>query len=145
MSPPRVLIVRLRPAALLPVRRTVGAAGFDLAAAEAVVIPARGWSVVDTGLAVQLPPGIEAQVRPRSGLAARHGIGLLNAPGTIDPDYRGELKVILFNLSGRDYRVESGERIAQLVFSSLAEVALHETDQLDETARNTGGFGSTGR
>jgi len=128
----------------LPCRQTQGSAGFDLCAAEDVVIAAHGFGLVGTGLALELPEGTEAQVRPRSGLAARHGIGILNSPGTIDSDYRGEVKVILFNASDQDYRVRSGDRIAQLVFAATADVELVEADSLSETRRGPGGFGHTG-
>jgi dUTP pyrophosphatase len=129
----------------LPGRQTQGAAGFDLQAAEAAVIPAHGFASVGTGLAVELPPGTEGQVRPRSGLAAKHGVGVLNSPGTIDPDYRGEVRVVLFNASERDYAVNTGDRIAQLVFSVLADVELVEADSLSPTDRGPGGFGHTGQ
>ncbi len=101
--------------------------------------------MVPTGLAIALPEGYEAQVRPRSGLAARHGVTVLNSPGTVDADYRGELKVILVNLSDEPFTVTRGERIAQMVFAPVSTATLVEVDTLDETARGAGGFGSTGR
>ena len=128
----------------LPCRQTEGSAGFDLCAAEGATIAAHGFGSVGTGLALEIPEKTEAQVRPRSGLAAKHGIGVLNSPGTIDSDYRGEVKVILFNTSDRDYRVRRGDRIAQLVFSLLADVELVEAESLSETGRGPGGFGHTG-
>ena len=128
----------------LPCRQTQGSAGFDLCAAEEIVIPAHGFGSVGTGLAVELPEGTEAQVRPRSGLAAKYGIGVLNSPGTIDSDYRGEIRVVLFNASDRDYGIQRGDRIAQLVFSVLTDVELVEADSLTETSRGPGGFGHTG-
>jgi dUTP pyrophosphatase len=128
----------------LPCRQTEGSAGFDLCAAEDVTIATHGFGSVGTGLALEIPERAEAQVRPRSGLAAKHGIGVLNSPGTIDSDYRGEIKVILFNTSDQDYQVRRGDRIAQLVFSLLADVELVETDSLSETGRGPGGFGHTG-
>ena len=128
----------------LPCRRTQGSAGFDLCAAEDATIAAHGFGSVGTDLAVELPEKTEAQVRPRSGLATKHGIGVLNSPGTIDSDYRGEIKVVLFNASDRDYRVHRGDRIAQLVFTTLADVELIEADSLSETHRGPGGFGHTG-
>jgi dUTP pyrophosphatase len=128
----------------LPCRQTPGSAGFDLCSAEEAVIPAHGFGSVGTGLAVELPERAEAQVRPRSGLAAKHGIGVLNSPGTIDSDYRGEIRVVLFNASDRDYKVNRGDRIAQLVFSALTDVELVEADSLSETSRGPGGFGHTG-
>ena len=128
----------------LPRRHTEGSAGFDLCAAEDTTIAAHGFGSVGTGLAVEIPERAEAQVRPRSGLAAKHGIGVLNSPGTIDSDYRGEIKIVLFNTSDQDYRVRCGDRIAQLVFHLLADVELVETDSLSETGRGPGGFGHTG-
>jgi len=100
---------------------------------------------VATGLVMELPPGIECQVRPRSGLAARHGITLANSPGTVDPDYRGELKVLLQNLGTEPVTIERGERVAQLVFARFETPAVAEAEVLEETARGEGGFGSTGR
>jgi dUTP pyrophosphatase len=138
-----VRVKRLRDVPL-PCRQTEGSAGFDLCAAEDVTIAAHGFGSVGTGLAVEVPERTEAQVRPRSGLAAKHGIGVLNSPGTIDSDYRGEIKVILFNASGQDCVVRRGDRIAQLVFNLLPDVELVETDSLSETGRGPGGFGHTG-
>jgi dUTP pyrophosphatase len=129
---------------LLPCRHTEGSAGFDLCAAEDATIAAHGFGSVGTGLALELPERTEAQVRPRSGLAAKHGIGVLNSPGTIDSDYRGEIRVILFNASDRNHKIQRGDRIAQLVFSALADVELVETDSLSQTGRGPGGFGHTG-
>jgi len=128
----------------LPSRQTPGAAGFDLCAAEDIMIAAHGYGSVATGLAFELPEGTEAQVRPRSGLAAKHGIGVLNSPGTIDSDYRGEVRVVLFNASDQDYLVRRGDRIAQLVFGALADAKLVEAESLSETRRGPGGFGHTG-
>ena len=128
----------------LPRRHTQGSAGFDLCAAEEATIAAHGFGSVGTGLAVELPEGTEAEIRPRSGLAAKHGIGVLNSPGTIDSDYRGEIRVVLFNASDRDYSIRREDRIAQLVFSVLTDVELVETDSLSETRRGPGGFGHTG-
>jgi len=128
----------------LPCRQTRGAAGFDLCAAADTVVPAHGFGSVGTGLAVELPERTEAQVRPRSGLAAKHGIGILNSPGTIDSDYRGEIRVVLFNTSDRDHKIQRGDRIAQLIFSVLTDVELVEADSLSDTSRGPGGFGHTG-
>lgn len=139
-----VLVQRLNETPI-PTRKTPGSAGFDICAARTVTIPAFGFATVGTGLALQLPAGVEAQVRPRSGLAARHGIGVLNSPGTIDSDYRGEIKVVLFNHSGKPYRVRRGDRIAQLVFVRTAAVRLKEASRLSETKRGKRGFGHTGR
>ncbi len=142
---PAIVKVRLLRAAAPPGRQTAGAAGLDLAAAKAATIPAHGHAVVGTGLALELPAGLEAQVRPRSGLAARHGIGVLNSPGTVDSDYRGEVMVILFNCTGRRYAVKAGERIAQLVFSRTTPVRLVPSTRLSRTRRGKRGLGHTGR
>jgi dUTP pyrophosphatase len=130
----------------LPSYATAGAAGMDLAAAVAapVAIPPGGRALVPTGLCVALPPGHELQIRPRSGLALRHGIVLPNSPGTIDEDYRGELQVILLNAGTETFVVTRGMRIAQAVLAPVVRAVWHETDALDETARSAGGFGSTG-
>lgn len=144
MKRPRIQ-VKLLCDAPLPERFTPGASGFDLASAENRTIPAHGSAVVRTGLALGLPKGLEAQVRPRSGLAANHGIGILNSPGTIDADYRGEIKVVLFNCSCRPYRVRKGDRICQLVFSRVTSVELKPTARLSRTPRGSAGFGHTGR
>ena len=102
-------------------------------------------ALIPTGFAIALPEGCEAQVRPRSGLAAKHQVGVLNSPGTIDPDYRGEVKVILTNFGKQDYVIRRGDRIAQMVIGQYARVQWEERDSLDETARGDGGFGHTGR
>ncbi len=131
----------------LPGYATATSAGMDLVAAvaDAVVLEPGARAVVATGVAIALPRGLEAQVRPRSGLAAEHGLTVLNAPGTVDADYRGEIKVILVNLGDQAFRVERGMRIAQLVVAPVATVAWAPTDALAETDRAAGGFGSTGR
>ncbi len=131
----------------LPEPATAGSAGVDLSAAvsEDLVIAPGGRALVPSGFAIELPEGYEAQVRPRSGLALRHGITLPNAPGTIDADYRGEVKVILMNLGDRDFVVSRGERIAQLVVAPVSPVSWSEVDTLGETGRGEGGFGHTGR
>jgi dUTP pyrophosphatase len=130
----------------LPAPRTAGAAGFDLAAAvgEPIVLAPGERAVIPTGFAFALPPGSEGQVRPRSGLAGEHGVTVLNAPGTVDADYRGEVKVVLINLGSAPFTVERGMRIAQMVIAPVAAVRLSETGTLDETPRGAGGFGSTG-
>ena len=133
----------------LPSYKSAAAAGLDLMAAVAadapVTIAAGRWAAIPTGLALALPPGTEGQVRPRSGLAAQHGVTVLNAPGTIDADYRGEIKVLLVNLGPDPFTVSRGMRIAQLVIASAARALLVETADLAATGRGTGGFGSTGR
>jgi dUTP pyrophosphatase len=128
----------------LPAYATEGAAGMDVLAAEDVVLPPGGRHAVATGLAVAVPDGFELQVRPRSGLALKHGISLPNTPGTIDSDYRGELKIILINLGDRAFEVVRGDRIAQLVLAPVVRATWLKVDDLDETRRGEGGFGSTG-
>lgn len=137
----------MRPDATLPRYATEGAAGLDLAAAldAPVEIPPGDRAIVGTGIAIHLPRETEGQVRPRSGLAARHGVTVLNSPGTIDEDYRGEVKVILINHGAEPFRIESGDRIAQLVVQPVLRVAVEETtEEAPATERGTGGFGSTG-
>ena len=130
----------------LPSRVTAGAAGFDVASADADFQLAPGERrAVGTGLAFELPDGLEMQVRPRSGLALRHGITVPNAPGTIDSDYRGELRVILHNAGTEPVTIARGDRIAQLVFAHYAIPTLTESETLADSARGDGGFGSTGR
>lgn len=150
MSSPQLRVRRLPHGAGLPLPayQTAHAAGLDLAAAVPADAPvtlapgARG--LVPTGFAIALPEGFEAQVRPRSGLAARHGVTVLNTPGTIDADYRGEIQVILINLGAEPFTVTRGLRIAQLVVAPVARASVIEADALDDTARGAGGFGSTG-
>jgi dUTP pyrophosphatase len=133
------------PALPLPRYETAFAAGLDLRADEAVALEPGQRAVVPTGLALEIPPGHEGQVRPRSGLAARHGVTLLNTPGTVDSDYRGEVKVILVNLGQEAVRFERGERIAQLVIAPVTRVTVQVAEALGDTGRGAGGFGSTGR
>ena len=128
----------------LPVYATDGAAGMDVLAAESVTLLPGARHAVATGLAVAIPPGFEIQVRPRSGLALKHGITVPNTPGTIDSDYRGELKVILINHGDVAFDVRRGDRIAQLVLAPVTRASWLHVDELDETARGQGGFGSTG-
>jgi dUTP pyrophosphatase len=129
----------------LPAYATAGAAGMDIVAAETVVIAPGGRHAVATGFALAIPAGYEVQVRPRSGLALRHGVTCLNTPGTIDSDYRGEVKVILINHGQEPFVVKPGERIAQLVPAAVQPVDLTEVAMLDDTSRGGNGFGSTGR
>lgn len=130
-----------------PAYATESSAGMDLRAniTEPVTIGPLERTMVPTGLHIALQPGTEAQVRPRSGLAAKHGVTVLNTPGTIDADYRGEIKVILVNLSSEPFTVNPGERIAQMVVARYEHVGWEEVESLDETVRGEGGFGSTGR
>lgn len=129
----------------LPSYATEGAAGMDVVAAEELTLAPGERHAVATGFAIAIPPGYEVQVRPRSGLALKHGITCLNTPGTIDEDYRGEVKVILANLGREPFAVKRGERIAQLVPAPVLKANFREVDALGETQRGTGGFGSTGR
>ena len=130
----------------LPAYETEGAAGLDLRAAiaEAVTLAPGARTLVPTGLAMQLPAGFEGQVRPRSGLALRHGVTVLNAPGTVDSDYRGEVSVVLINHGDEPFTVTRGDRIAQLVVAPVTHARLSEVAALDETERGAGGYGSTG-
>jgi len=132
---------------LLPSYATDGASGMDLRAAvrQDVVIPPGGRALVPTGVALAIPAGLEGQVRPRSGLALRHGVTCLNSPGTIDSDYRGELAVILANLGADPFTVRRGDRIAQIVFAPVSRALLRQVAELPATDRGEGGFGSTGR
>ena len=130
----------------LPAYATEHAAGLDLLAAvsDTLTLPRGDRALVPTGLTIALPPGTEAQIRPRSGLALNHGITVLNAPGTIDADYRGEIKVLLANLGEEDFAILRGMRIAQMIIASYLQVTWHEQDSLEGTERGEGGFGSTG-
>ena len=135
-----------RSAHALPNYETIASAGMDLRAnlEEPVVLPPLGRAIIKTGLFIELPIGYEAQVRPRSGLAAKKGVTVLNSPGTVDADYRGEIGVILVNLSNEAFTVEDGERIAQLVIAKHERAEWVEVEALTETSRGAGGFGSTG-
>jgi dUTP pyrophosphatase len=128
----------------LPTYASAGAAGMDVCAAENLTLKVGKRHAVATGFAFAIPEGFEVQVRPRSGLALKHGITCLNTPGTIDSDYRGEVKVILANLGDEDFMIQRGDRIAQLVVAPVTQGAMIEVDALDDTARGAGGFGSTG-
>lgn len=135
---------RVHPEAVLPAYAHESDAGMDIRSVAEVVIPARGRALVPTGLVVLLPPNYEAQVRPRSGLALKSGITVLNTPGTIDAGYRGEIGVILFNTTDTDFAVHKGDRVAQIVIAPVTRVEVVETDSVEETDRGAGGFGSTG-
>jgi|TARA_B110000902_G_C14051624_1_gene491926 dUTP pyrophosphatase len=130
----------------LPAYETIASAGMDLRAhiSAPVILKPLERTIVKTGLFIELPVGFEAQVRPRSGLAAKHGLTVLNSPGTVDADYRGEIGVILVNLSSVDFKIEDGERIAQLVIAKHERASWVEVQELNETSRGEGGFGSTG-
>lgn len=132
----------------LPSYETAEAAGMDMRAAVPEDAPLTlnpgARELVPTGFAMAIPPGFEAQIRPRSGLALKHGIGLVNAPGTVDSDYRGEIKIILINLGHEDFEISRGMRIAQMIIAPVLQVAIEPVESLDDTARGAGGFGSTG-
>lgn len=130
----------------LPKYMSPGAAGLDLYAAltEEITLPPGGRALVPTGIAVAVPPGWEAQIRPRSGLAWQHGLTVLNSPGTVDSDYRGEIKVILVNLGTAPYTIRRGDRIAQLVLNAVGQVEWEEVEELPASLRGAGGFGHTG-
>jgi dUTP pyrophosphatase len=143
----KVEIIRLAHGAdlELPNYATAGAAGLDLRSAESVTIKPGARALVATGIAIALPQNFEAQVRPRSGLAVKFGVTVLNSPGTIDCDYRGEIKVPLINHGVDDFIIARGDRIAQMVIAPVVQVQLHEVATLDETLRGAGGFGSSGK
>ena len=131
----------------LPHYATEGSSGMDIRAAVdyEIVLEAGKVDMIPTNLIVEIPEGFEIQVRPRSGLAAKHGIGLLNSPGTIDSDYRGEVKIILFNFSKEDFEIKRGDRIAQLILSKFYRAELNQTENLSSSSRGEGGFGHTGK
>lgn len=143
---PKIKYQLLRPSAQAPQRMTEHAAGFDLAAdlEDSLLLYPGERIAVPTGIALELPEGFEAQIRPRSGLALKHGIGILNSPGTIDADYRGEVKVILFNTSKEPFPIHSGMRIAQMIIAPIISTELVESDTLNDSVRSSGGFGHTG-
>jgi dUTP pyrophosphatase len=142
----KVLIRKLRPNVPTPAYQTPGAAGFDLHAAvdKTVMLAPKERALVPTGLAFAIPRGFEGQVRPRSGLALTLGVGIVNTPGTIDADYRGEVGVNLINLGHENVMIEPGDRIAQMIIAPIVQVDLEEVESLDDTSRGAGGYGSTG-
>lgn len=154
MSAPAIELTPLDhfdPALPLPAYATAGAAGMDLRAslrpadrAAGIKLPSLGRALVPTGLTMAIPPGFEGQVRPRSGLAARHGVTLTNSPGTIDSDYRGEIMVLMVNLGTETFTIRHGERIAQMVIAPVVQATIVQVAHLPDTTRGTGGFGSTG-
>ena len=143
----RVLIKKLDPKVTLPSYKTKGASGMDLMAfvKEKIVIKPQTSSLIPTGLSVAFSEDYEIQIRPRSGLAAKNNISVLNTPGTIDSDYRGELKIIIFNHSNYDFVVNNNDRIAQMILTPIAKMELEEANELPKTLRGEGGFGSTGK
>ena len=144
---PKVLIKKLDPAVELPTYKTDGASGMDLMAFinEPINLKPNSSCLVPTGLSVAFSSDFEIQIRPRSGLAAKNSISVLNTPGTIDSDYRGEIKVILFNHGKSDFLINNRDRIAQMILTPVIKMELHEADELPETVRGEGGFGSTGK
>lgn len=130
--------------AIPPVYQTSGSSGCDLISSVDTMIPPRQWKVVPTGLFLEIPEGYEGQVRSRSGLASKYGVFVLNSPGTCDSDYRGEIKVVLFNQGNTNFEIKVGDRIAQLVFSKVTQATFCATGDLSSTDRGQGGFGSTG-
>ena len=143
----RVLIKKLDPKVTLPSYKTKGASGMDLIAfvKEKIVIKPQTSALIPTGLSIAFSEDYEIQIRPRSGLAAKNNISVLNSPGTIDSDYRGELKIIIFNHSNHDFVVNNNDRIAQMVLTPIAKIELEEANELPKTLRGEGGFGSTGK
>ena len=143
----KVLIKKLDPAIKLPEYKTDGASGMDLVAflKESVNVKSKTSSLIPTGLSVAFPKEYEIQIRPRSGLAAKNSISVLNTPGTVDSDYRGEIKVIIYNHGDKDFIINNGDRIAQMVLTPVVKMELEETNDLPETVRGIGGFGSTGK
>ena len=143
----RVLIKKLDPKVTLPSYKTKGASGMDLMAfvKEKIVIKPQSSALIPTGLSVAFSEDYEIQIRPRSGLAAKNNISVLNTPGTIDSDYRGELKIIIFNHSNNDFIVNNDDRVAQMVLTPVAKMELEEANELPKTLRGEGGFGSTGK
>ena len=139
----KIKLKKLDPSALLPVKQSTAAAGFDLYANETTVVRTGENKLIKTGFSLELPPGFEAQIRSRSGLALKNKVFVLNSPGTIDEDYRGEVGVILMNLGDNDFSIKKGARIAQMIISELPSVILEEVVELTETPRGEGGFGST--
>ena len=143
----KVLIKKLNPKAELPKYKTEGSSGMDLMAniEKSITIPPKKSAIIPTGLSIAIPNDCEVQIRPRSGLAAKSNISVLNTPGTIDSDYRGELKIILFNHGDKDFIVNNNDRIAQMILMPILKMELEEIENLPKTIRGSGGFGSTGK
>jgi len=139
-----VKIKLLNSDARIPVKSTEHSAGFDVFSCENIIIKSKEFKLISTGFSIEMPFDMEAQVRPRSGLAIKNGITVLNSPGTIDADYRGEVKIILINHSENDFNIKIGDRLAQMVFSKVINIKFEESDELGESIRGAGGFGSTG-
>jgi dUTP pyrophosphatase len=143
----KVLIKKLNQKAIIPSYKTSGSSGLDLTALieSEIIIPSKKSALISTGLSIAIPDDTEVQIRPRSGLAAKSNITVLNTPGTIDSDYRGELKIILFNHGDKEFVVNNGDRIAQMVLMPILKIEFEEVDNLPKTIRGSGGFGSTGK
>ena len=141
----KLKIKKLNPKAIIPAYQTKGAAGFDLHSIEDVILKPGERKLIGTGLAFEIEYGYEVQIRPRSGLAFKHGITVLNSPGTIDSDYRGEIKVLLINHSNEEFEIKKGDRIAQAIVAPVIQAEIIEVEELSETKRGEGGFGSTGK
>jgi len=143
----KVLIKKLNPEAKLPSYKTKGSSGMDLMALveDKIIVKPNSSELIPTGLSIAIPEDLEIQIRPRSGLAAKHSISVLNTPGTIDSDYRGELKIILYNHGNKDFIVNKDDRVAQMVLVPVLKVDFEEVEELPETVRGSGGFGSTGK
>ena len=143
----KVLIKKLNQKAIIPSYKTSGSSGLDLTALieSKIIIPSKKSALISTGLSIAIPEDTEVQIRPRSGLAAKSNITVLNTPGTIDSDYRGELKIILFNHGDKEFVVNNGDRIAQMVLMPILKIEFEEVDNLPKTIRGSGGFGSTGK
>ena len=143
----KVLIKKLNQKAIIPSYKTSGSSGLDLTALieSEIIIPSKKSALISTGLSIAIPEDTEVQIRPRSGLAAKSNITVLNTPGTIDSDYRGELKIILFNHGDKEFIVNNGDRIAQMVLMPVLKIEFEEVDNLPKTIRGSGGFGSTGK
>ena len=143
----KILVKKLDSKVKLPEYKTIGSSGMDLMAfvEKPIKILPNNIELIPTGLSIAIPEDLEIQIRPRSGLAAKYSVGVLNTPGTIDSDYRGELKIILFNHGKKDFVVNNNDRVAQMVLTPVLKIELEEVDQLPETIRGSGGFGSTGK
>ena len=143
----KILVKRLNSKVKLPEYKTIGSSGMDLMAfvEKPIKISPNNVELIPTGLSIAIPDDLEIQIRPRSGLAAKYSIGVLNAPGTIDSDYRGELKIIIFNHGEKDFVVNNNDRVAQMVLTPVLKMELEEVDELPRTIRGSGGFGSTGK
>jgi len=141
----KLKIKKLTSKAQIPAYQTDESAGFDLHSIEDIIIQPGERKLIGTGLAFEIPKGYEIQIRPRSGLAYKHGISVLNSPGTIDSDYRGEIKILLINHSNENFEIKVGERIAQAVIQAVIQATFEEVEELNDTKRGTGGFGSTGK